>query len=374
MTKSVYIFTWHDLSSAYSCLLYLKQRLTKTTNVTLWSKTDLTKLSRDKRMNHLSFTNKWYGKMRKIRYILACFDVFFICITQKNILAIVNDWDFYIPVYFAKKINKSMKVVHYNTEISGEDVKINPFIEKFYTNHANFPDIIIECLKQRADWRKKKYKIKKDIYVINNTLPLEEVEDMDTSSYPLVIDNIRNLPVLVYAGRASLSRQLGDIIDCIPKFANEIYFLFFCYGSDDELSVLKKTFQDKCKSNNYHINDAINRKELLKVMTQCNIGVNYYIPDFSINHKYASPTKFFEYMACGLNIVSTNNEGINNIINEEGIGECIGDNENLSDALHRLLKSGLKNRDEIKSLFAQKYCYEIDSKKAIEQIEKLIHT
>ena len=171
MKKKVLILSWHDISSAYSCLKYLKEELEKDgTKVLLWSKTKLDNKKENKKNGYYSFLWKWYGHLKKIRYVFACVDVFFKSLFSKSKIIIVNDWDFFIPVYYARKINKSITFIHYNTEISGEDVKINKRIEKFYSKHANAPDMIIECLKERAIWRKHNYKIKQDIYYINNTI------------------------------------------------------------------------------------------------------------------------------------------------------------------------------------------------------------
>ena len=103
-------------------------------------------------------------------------------------------------------------------------------------------------------------------------------------------------------------------------------------------------------------------------MRQCDIGVNYYPPEYSINHRYSAPSKFFEYMASGLNILSTNNEGINEIINNEKIGTCIFEGEDMAKALNRLLNNGLKSRKYIMDVFKKKYCYEVDAEKTLKYI------
>ena len=108
-------------------------------------------------------------------------------------------------------------------------------------------------------------------------------------------------------------------------------------------------------------------------MQFCDIGINYYVPEFSINHKYAAPTKFYEYIACGLNVVSTNNEGINKIIENNNIGVCIKQKENMEDAIKRLLEKGLNDRESIRKTFEEKYCYEISSFSAIQEIKKIVN-
>ena len=113
-------------------------------------------------------------------------------------------------------------------------------------------------------------------------------------------------------------------------------------------------------------------EKLFKVLSYCDIGINYYDPKISVNHLYAAPSKFFEYFGLGLNIISSNNEGINKIILENDIGVCINENEQIGETIDRLLKKGLKSKKQIRDIFSNKYSYEIDAKDTISYLIKLI--
>ena len=179
----------------------------------------------------------------------------------------------------------------------------------------------------------------------------------------------KKLPVLIYAGGCNLSRSLGDIISCCSDFKEKVNFLFFCYGNDKDYSDVEKL----CKQHeNCRIFHSIQRNELLQVMSKCDIGIQYYDPKFSVNHKYAAPSKFFEYMAAGLNILSSNNEGINNIIINNNLGICLKNNETIKDGLNRLLNKGLEKKYKIQRIFEEKYCYEKDSENTIYMLNSLI--
>lgn len=369
--KKIAIFTWHNISSAYSCLIYLKHELERNNTVHLWSFTDPDKIQDQeaKKPSYFSFSKSWYGSIPRFRVYMAKL----ICVVKslKYDIIIINDLDFFIPAYFIKKIKPSIKIVHYNTEICGFEIRCFKYILNFYEKHAAFPDLIIECLEERGNWRKKQFGISKPIYTIDNTLPqksLKLVRKWEAISYSNFPNN--NLPIVIYAGGASLTRQLHEILDCVDEFRDKLNFLFFCYGNDMELSKLDKFVSEKCHGKNISVNRAIPREKLLQIMNRCDIGINYYRPDVSINFKYAAPSKFYEYLACGLNIVTTNNEGINKIVENNDIGVCIAENETIGNALDKLLTKGLKKKEDIIKLFIEKYSYELEASSVVEEILK----
>ena len=315
-----------------------------------------------------SFLNSWYGRFRGLRYFIAQIDIFIYALINSEKTFVINDWDFFVPLYYAKKIKPRLQVIHYNTEIFGKDVKCLKAIERFYKKHASFPDMIIECLKERATWRKKTFNIDKPIYVINNTIPAQNIDVDSNENLDKYYEFEQDKPILIYTGKASVTRQISEVVDCIDYFHDSVNFLFLCHGKEEEYTQLKMYMKENCHYKNYMIKKAVSRTALIKIMQHCQIGVNYYKPNISINHKYAAPGKIFEYMACGLNIITTNNEGVNHIVLENGIGQCIKGDESIKDTLSRLLNIGLKDKEYIQNIFRTKYCYEIDSTEAIEKV------
>lgn len=373
MSKRIIILSWHNISSAYSCLHYLKKELEKNANVELWSLTPGESLAEEYGNGYYSFYDQKYWRIPGLRKYLAKIKVYQRMIQNPDDIYVINDLDFIIPAFYAKKKNKKIKIIHYNTEIPGADVDVDNSILRFYKNHANFPDMIIECLKERAVWRKQTYHIEKEIFVINNTLPLSIIDDKDSADIQENIQKLAgNRKILLYAGRAGSSRNLTEVLNCVSAFENDIFFLFYCYGTEKEFEELNAWTNRNKQLTNYRINHSIPRKDLLQVMKCCDIGVNYYEPHISINHKYASPSKFFEYIACGMNVISTKNEGIDKIIETNDLGVCLCENEKISDGLRRLLCKGLLAKEDVRKLFKEKYDYSVDSKEAISVINDLL--
>lgn len=363
--KKIGIFTWHKIDNAYSCLWYLKEMLTDTYDVDIYAFNSRKDFDDP---HYVSLSDTWYGKIRRFRIYAAKVDVF---IKARQYDAIIlNDIDFFSAGFYLKKIYPEKIVVDYHTELYSGDVTCPFTTEMFYTQHANYPDMIIECLPERAEYRKNKFNITKEIYVINNTLPLRDTqcckESINLSHY---IPGKDNRPTLIYAGGCNLSRSLKDIIDSADLFKGRLDYLFFCYGREDEFEAVQKICN---QHENCYIYKAIDKKRLFQIMSACDIGVQYYDPDYSVNHYYAAPSKFFEYIAMGLNVVSSRNCGIDKIVESNDLGVCFDKDEGISGGIEKLLNKGLRSQAYIRGVFEKKLCYEVDAKKAIQDLKSLV--
>jgi len=221
--KKVCILTWHDISAAYSCLLYLKEELGKDMDISLWGRCERDKIDKDMSKNYHSFFETWYGKFKGIRVVIARLHAFFIALGYNNI--IINDLDFYRIMYFVKFLFPRKKIIHYNTEIYDGDVTCSKSIQSFYRKHSNYPDMIIECSAERAEYRKHKYGIRKKIYVINNTVPQKYINGILAQNK--CIENFfdfenNGLPILIYAGGCNMSRGLKEMIDSAYSFEDRL--------------------------------------------------------------------------------------------------------------------------------------------------------
>lgn len=365
------ILTWHGVSTAYSCLLYLREVLSHHNDVKLWAFNPRKQMPNKDISYFNSFSDTWYGKIKRFRVYIGRIHAFLIAL--KCDVVIINDLDFFKIGYIAKKWFPQKVIIQYNTEICGSDVPYPIHAKAFYERHASYPDMIIECLKERADYRKETYKIDKKIYVINNTIPQSELTNALEAE--VEIDKFfkfknPDLPCLVYAGGCSLSRNLIDILNCTDFFSDKLNFLFFCHGSEQDFSKVKTICMQHDNCYLYH---SVDRITLLNVLQKCDIGIQYYDPNVSVNHKFASPSKFYEYISVGLNVVSSNNCGINRMIEEYNLGVCFTNEEGIKGGIDRLLTKGLNSRENIIKAFKKHFCYEVDSKETIQELISLIN-
>ena len=363
--KKVGIFTYHDIKNAYACLFYLQKTLQGRAEVDVWGLTQQKEISGE---NYYSFLDTWYGKIPKVRALLS--KLYFLIKARKYDVIIINDLDFFVEGIIVKHIYKNKVLIHYNTELYNEkDFSTFRYLLKFYEKHADEPDMIIDCLSERAGYREKLYSVTQPIYIIHNTIPnnIEDAEtNLDIKNY-LNFDN--DLPIAIYAGGINDDRGMRFILKDISKLRGKVNFVFFLYGNESHIKNVKDQYG---KVENCRIYKPVERKTLFIIMRYCNIGIQYYDPTTGVNQYYAAPSKFYEYVAMGLNVVSSNNEGINHVIEKNKVGICIQPKESFAEAVQRLLKQGLKSKEYIQQIFASKLCYEVDSQKAIKKITEFI--
>lgn len=367
--KKIAIFSTRNVKSAYSCLLYLKEALETKYQVDLWAFTETKDVPTKYNKNFHSLIEKWYGKIRRVRLYAAKLTM--LAHVKDYDAFIINDLDFFRMGYYIKKRYPEKIIIHYNTEIHDVDIKYPWHTITFYNKRANYPDMIIECLKERAEYRKRKYRITQDIYVINNTLPKRDLDEYlskecDINQY-LQFEN--DLPIVIYAGGCNMSRCLGDVIRYSSSFENTFNFLFFCHGKETDF----KTVKIECdKHINCKVFPAVPKDVLFHIMNKCRVGIQYYNPDVSVNHLYASPSKLYEYLGLGLNVVSSKNVGIDKIIINNGCGVCFDNTQTIYDGLQELKTKGMADKEHIKKVFSEKYAYEIDAERALDEIFRLI--
>lgn len=363
--KKAVILTYHIVKNSYSCLFYLKQALDKNFQTSIWGLTKKEQMNSSFRDHYNAFLDMPYGIIPKLRAYIAKIHAF--VIGMKNDVIIFNDFEFYIVIYCLKKLFPKKKVVFYCTEIPDENTPCPSYLLKFYKKQINFPDLVIDCLRERAEYRKREYGLRNDYYVIDNTIPRYVISELIDSNYnpSKYLDFVNSNPIVIYAGGCNMSRGLEQIVSAIPYFADELNFVFFCHGEDAQINILR----NKCKKfKNCRVYNSVDRKTLLNVMQYCNIGIQYYDPAFSINTKYASPSKFYEYLALGLCVLSSDNIGINKMINDDQLGVCIENKQTVADGIRKIIECNMLDKKRIQQLFTDKYCYEINSKEAVKKI------
>lgn len=152
---------------------------------------------------------------------------------------------------------------------------------------------------------------------------------------------------------------------------------FYCFGTDEAINSLRVECEEKLNGK-YKLITNRPREEVLNRIRMADIGIVYYDPEYSINTRYAAPTKFFEYVSLGIPVMSSGNESLIKIINEYGLGEYMHENNvnGMREGLYRLLKDkGYRKQisENEEKAFKNYLCYEVQSEKAIKKIVDVIN-
>lgn len=233
--------------------------------------------------------------------------------------------------------------------------------------YARVPDVVIDVDPFRADIRKDAYGLLRRPYVLRNTFPLAQMPPPAPPGELWRLAGIAappaGVPVLVHAGGIGSEKPLDRVIDAVAKAGRPVFLLAFCVAPEEEIQRYREHAECKLGPDAFHFRTAVSREQLRARLWEADIGVvDYsYTSEPTSNQKYCAPTKLYEYMACGLAVLGSNNDSLREVIEKQGIGCCAREDDvrGLADALRRLLDLNLPEiKTRAKAVFAQFYCYE----------------
>lgn len=379
----IFLFTAQNPLRAYSGIKYMCSALqSQGHDVTLFAKIPKEMYHESKKWNFTTkqLVNNLLVGMPVVRRLYTTLLILYKSIFSSD-LVIFHDLSYVREMVFAKKIRKNLKIVHYLNElftIDEEPALAN--LINFYADNAELPDLIIECDHSRAQLRAVNYKIQKYIYVIPNTLPLSELANTTAKENLAKLCGLTSFPsgkkVLLYTGGAFLHRELDLIIDAISLCKTPVFFVAFCYGESKAIDFLKEYCAAKLGDGNFSVNGSIERERLLSCANQADAGIVYYKPSLTVGNLFASPTKFFEYVAVGLPVISSNNPNLVKIIDDYKIGSYTKGEKviDLSEAIDRLFQD--EDIDAIRknclTSFANRLSYEMTTQEVYDQFRKIL--
>ena len=233
--------------------------------------------------------------------------------------------------------------------------------------YASSPDIVIDVDPFRARIREQAYGLARTPYVLRNTFPLSHMPPPASRGELWKLAGIApppaEVPVLVHAGGVGIEKPLDRIIDAIAEQDRPIFLLAFCAAPESEIQRFRNYAARKLKPGYFHLRSAVAREQLRARLWEADIGVVDYSfsAEPTANQKYCAPTKLYEFMACGLAILGSNNDSLRDVIERENIGRCArGDGtRDLAAALTDLLDRNLPEmKARARAVFAESYSYE----------------
>lgn len=242
---------------------------------------------------------------------------------------------------------------------------------------GHVPDIVVDVDPFRARIRKEYYRLGKMPYVLRNTLPSRQ---LPPRAPPGRLWELAETPpppagtsILVYTGGIFEDKPFDRIVDAVAGLKRSVFLLAFCTGPDALIQRYRDYAATRLAPGRFHLHRAIPREELRASLWEADIGIVDYcytaIP--TQNQRYCAPTKLYEYMACGLAILGSDNESLRAVIEREGIGSCArGDAPtDLSCALEEMLRqdvAAMKSR--ARAVFEARYSYE---KACVDEVRRI---
>ena len=232
---------------------------------------------------------------------------------------------------------------------------------------ARVPDVVIDVDPLRAAARAEYYGLRQLPFVLRNTVAQSQLPPRAPAGGLWALAGLAppppGLPVLVHAGGVVREKPFERIIDAVAALPEPVFLLAFCSASAAEIQRLRDYAADKLPADRFHLHPAVARDALRASWWEADVGVVDYAfsVESTLNQKFCAPTKLYEFMACGLAVLGSDNESLRVVVEGEGIGVCArGDAPaDLARALGELLRQDLPVlKARARAAFNARYSYE----------------
>ena len=187
-------------------------------------------------------------------------------------------------------------------------------------------DIVIEANEERAAFVKEKYNLRKKPFVFENVRFLPDSESNINGSKNVEID-VHNFNV-VSTGGVSVERGTLELVKSFVKLPSKFHLFIIGGGTEQDIQKTQQLINDSGLAGRVNLVGRVPLYELTKIVRKCQVGVvHYHKKDF--NNIYCASGKVYEYIGCGIPIVTTSNDSLVNICKKYQIGES-GDSFNES--------------------------------------------
>lgn len=234
--------------------------------------------------------------------------------------------------------------------------KIAKFIEKKLIKYA---DHIITVSNSIALDYKKRYNIKKPTLVLNCP---KYVKYQKGDLFRNIFNISKNTKIVLYQGEYREGQGLETTISAFNKIKN-INAVLILLGYGKKRGVITSSFD---KSKRIFIHKTVSIEKYMNYVSSADFGIHL-LENNCINHEYALPNKFFEYIMAGLPVIVSNLIEMRTIVEKYKIGFIVKKNtiDELSKILIKLDKVDYKKMKNNLLKIAKIYSWENQEKKLI---------
>jgi glycosyltransferase involved in cell wall biosynthesis len=293
-----------------------------------------------------------------------------------------TDLSFFSTAVAIKRVRPASRLIHYCPEFLTPEEFPHIRQTRVYARHADAPDLVIDVNLGRAERRRARFGLTREILILPNTLPLAE---LPPPAPPGALDRLAggnlpaDLPVLLYAGAPHAEAGFDRVITALRETRTPVFLLAFCGDGGERSEALRAAVQARLGPQRGRVCRAVARRDLLACMHQADAGLAYY--PFSVapswNQLHCAPTKAYEYLAVGLPVVASNNPPLIELIAARSLGACTADDtvEALRATLDDLFqdRSALRRTGErAREAFAQELSFERVAPPVVDRVVALL--
>jgi glycosyltransferase involved in cell wall biosynthesis len=250
---------------------------------------------------------------------------------------------------FLKKIT-SAKLIYDAHELETERVglrglkqKMAKWLERSLIKYVDITIVVGDLI---AEWYKKEYNLEK-VYVIRN-VPSSTTVETEKSNLLRQKFNIPSSDLIyIYQGVINKGRGVDIMIDTFSKVPKNNHLIVMGFGALEN-----KIIKAAEKYENIHFMPAVKPEEIPLFTSGADIGL-IIAENLGLSYYYGLPNKLFEYLYCGLPVVTSNFPEMGKIVNDYQCGWTIEPKmENLEALINEMSSQSIEGKkSKLKQLY-----------------------
>jgi len=236
------------------------------------------------------------------------------------------------------------------SDISSYFGRLIKLLEKFCNQRAL---CTIEFGEMRCEILRKENNLAKNSMVAIPNAPLGDAEFQRNFFFNSKFDIPLYQKIVLFAGGMSDDHMLTDILQSLKRWPDNIVLVLHFTRSDKKRVDYLKTIPISNNTLVYFSLDPVNYRDLRTIYSSADIGLQFFKPRI-MNLKYADwcSGKLFQYMRAGVPVITNNLPGYQDLIQKNGIGECISKIDDLGRAIDKINRDHRFYRDNCIRTFA----------------------
>lgn len=255
-----------------------------------------------------------------------------------------------LPLCVVLKKTTEAKLIYDAHELETERVglygvkqKMAKWLEKSLIKYTDSTIVVGYLI---AEWYKKEYNMEK-LYVIRN-VPLS---DTVTSKKSNLLREKFNIPasdlIYIYQGVINKGRGIDIMIDAFKNVVRSNHLVVMGFGAlESKVIEASKEYQ------NIHFMPAVKPDEIPLYTSGADIGL-IVAENFGLSYFYGMPNKLFEYLYCGLPVITSDFPEMGKIVNDYQCGWTIS--PEVSELANKINQMDLDQMQEKKLLLNKLY-------------------
>lgn len=120
--------------------------------------------------------------------------------------------------------------------------------------------------------------------------------------------------IFLYQGALSEGRGVEILLEAFARSGNNRHIVFMGFGSLQEL-----VKQYSCDYSNIHFHSAVPAQDILRYTRGADVGIAF-LEDTCVNHHFALPNKFFQYLHARIPLLVTDMEEMRTLVEQFSVG------------------------------------------------------